>query len=471
MIQKFSGQLKYILLIFDVIAFWLAFHVAYGLRHEIWFSLPVEYVWVGLFSTGLMVFFFQRSNLYKLQYGFMENLIPVVKGVVLTLLIMMTILFYYRDFSYSRLFMTWLAPLLVFFALLSRWLFQRLVNSLHGAKTALRNTLIIGCGVMGQHLISELSLMPSVYRIVGFLDDNKGISSYMNIQNKGGLDNLERVINNYHVHDVFVAISFTREEPIAKIIAVCEEMNVSWRFVPYLHLIPFDDYHLDFIGKIPLVGLESTNIVGINYLLKRVFDFITSSMLIIAASPLLLIIILAVKCSSPGPILYKQERIGLHGGRFMFFKFRTMVVNNDARIHQEYASQWIKNNQSHTEGQNGEKIFKIKNDPRITPIGRWLRKYSIDELPQLFNVWRGDMSLVGPRPALPYEVDIYKPWHKKRLHAPPGITGLWQIGGRNALSFEEMLNLDLSYINNWTFENDIKILLKTIPVVLFGKAY
>lgn len=471
MIQRFSGQLKIILLIFDLFAFWFAFCAAYAFRHGKWFVLPDEYVWVGFAATAVMAFLFQRAGLYKLQYGFMENVLTVVKWTAFTLLIILAILFFYRDFSYSRIFMTWLTPLLIISVALFRWLFQRLANSIQDVRQAIRNTLIIGCGVMGQNLISELSVSPHANRLIGFMDDKSDLSDYMGLRNLGGLNNLRTVISDYHVHEVFIAISAARENLIQIIIRICEEMNVSWRFVPYLHMLPFEDYHLDFVGKIPLVGMKSTNIVGINYLLKRAFDFLASSLLIILTAPILLLAILAVKISSPGPVFFKQERIGLHGERFDFFKFRTMFADNDARIHQAYVAQWIKNNESHQEKENGEKIYKIEKDPRITNIGLWLRKFSIDELPQLFNVWLGDMSLVGPRPALPYEVDMYKAWHKKRLKAPPGITGLWQIGGRNALSFEEMLNLDLTYIQNWSFENDIKILLKTIPVVLFGKAY
>ena len=471
MIRRFSGQLKVILLIFDLFAFWFAFCAAYGLRHEIWFALPGEYAWVGFVSAGIMVFLFQRAGLYKLQHGFMEDVLTVAKWTAFTLLITLAILFFYRDFSYSRIFMSWLAPLLLISVILFRWLFQRVANSIQDVRQAIRNTLVVGCGVMGQNLISELSVSPRVNHMIGFLDDKSQISDYMGLKNLGGLNRLRTVISDYHVHEVFIAISAARENLIQIIIRICDEMNVSWRFVPYLHMLPFEDYHLDFVGKIPLVGMKSTNIVGINYLLKRAFDFLASSLIIVLTSPILLMAALAVKISSPGPVFFKQDRIGLHGERFDFFKFRTMFVNNDDRIHQAYVAQWIKNNESHQEKENGQKIYKIEKDPRITDIGLWLRKFSVDELPQLFNVWCGDMSLVGPRPALQYEVDIYKPWHKKRLQAPPGITGLWQISGRNALSFEEMLNLDLAYIHNWSFENDIKILLKTIPVVLFGKAY
>jgi lipopolysaccharide/colanic/teichoic acid biosynthesis glycosyltransferase len=147
-----------------------------------------------------------------------------------------------------------------------------------------------------------------------------------------------------------------------------------------------------------------------------------------------------------------------------------MHVNNDDKIHREYAKQWIANGTAHQEDDKG-KLFKIKNDPRLIPCGKLLRKYSIDELPQLLNVLRGEMSLIGPRPPIPYEVEVYREWHRRRFEGPPGITGLWQVSGRNRLSFDEMVKLDIQYLENWSVWQDLKILWRTMGVVLFDRAY
>jgi lipopolysaccharide/colanic/teichoic acid biosynthesis glycosyltransferase len=186
---------------------------------------------------------------------------------------------------------------------------------------------------------------------------------------------------------------------------------------------------------------------------------------------LLAVIAIAIKLSSPGPVLFRQVRVGLNGKHFTVLKFRTMYVNNDDKVHRAYATQWIKANAGHSKDTKGRTLFKIERDPRVTGVGYWLRKFSLDELPQLFNVWKGDMSLVGPRPPMPYEVEIYEDWQKKRLQAPPGLTGLWQVSGRNGISFKEMVQLDLSYINNWTLEKDVKIILRTFATILSAKGH
>jgi exopolysaccharide biosynthesis polyprenyl glycosylphosphotransferase len=203
--------------------------------------------------------------------------------------------------------------------------------------------------------------------------------------------------------------------------------------------------------------------------LKRALDVTTSGLLLAIISPLLLLIAALVKLKSPGPVFFRQQRVGEFGKPFMMLKFRTMHVNNDSAIHKEFVSQLIKGVVP-TGGDSGNAQFKIVNDPRVTPIGRLLRKSSLDELPQLWNVLRGDMSLVGPRPPLSYEVEQYKPWHYRRvLEARPGITGLWQVSGRSRTNFDDMVRLDLRYAKNPSAWADIKILLATPKAVISGK--
>jgi lipopolysaccharide/colanic/teichoic acid biosynthesis glycosyltransferase len=184
----------------------------------------------------------------------------------------------------------------------------------------------------------------------------------------------------------------------------------------------------------------------------------------------LILIAILVKLFSPGPVLFRQIRAGKNGTPFTFYKFRTMKHNIDDTLHREYATNFIGGKELRLRDErNDRKIYKMPDDPRITPIGRVLRRTSLDELPQLFNVLKGDMSLVGPRPPIAYELTIYKEWHKRRLKAKPGITGLWQVSGRSSVPFHDMVLLDLYYINRWNLSLDIEIILKTIPVVLCGK--
>ena len=202
-------------------------------------------------------------------------------------------------------------------------------------------------------------------------------------------------------------------------------------------------------------------------LIKRGIDLTGSLAALFVLSPLMLVIALSIRLSSPGPILFRQQRVGQHGRCFSFLKFRSMVVNNDASEHRKYVEKLIAGDaERHGEG---EGVFKLANDNRITPLGQFLRRTSLDELPQFINVLCGDMSLVGPRPPIPYELEAYQPWHRRRvLEARPGITGLWQVTGRSRVTFDEMVRLDLQYASAWTPWMDVKILLRTPLAVIRG---
>ncbi len=201
---------------------------------------------------------------------------------------------------------------------------------------------------------------------------------------------------------------------------------------------------------------------------KRTLDIAGSAACLVAFGPVLLCVAAAVKLTSKGPVFFRQQRVGEAGQPFTMFKFRTMQMNCDPRIHQEYVEKYIQSNMAATSGKDA--VFKLVNDPRVTSVGDFLRRSSLDELPQFWNVLRGDMSLVGPRPPLPYEVARYKQWHRRRvLEAKPGITGLWQVTGRSRTTFDEMVRLDLRYARTRSVWNDLNILLATPKAVLTGK--
>jgi exopolysaccharide biosynthesis polyprenyl glycosylphosphotransferase len=203
---------------------------------------------------------------------------------------------------------------------------------------------------------------------------------------------------------------------------------------------------------------------------KRSMDIVGSFAVLILCFPLFVLISLAIKLTSKGPILFKQERVGRYGSRFTFLKFRSMKCDNDAHIHREYVKRFIAGETGTDRvGHTQDVVYKIQSDPRVTRVGKFLRKTSLDELPQLINVLKGDMSLVGPRPPIPYELEGYKIWHRRRvLESEPGITGLWQVNGRSRLKFDDMVRLDLQYAKTWSLWLDIKILLQTPKAVLFG---
>ncbi len=205
--------------------------------------------------------------------------------------------------------------------------------------------------------------------------------------------------------------------------------------------------------------------------IKRAMDIFGSLMALILLAPVFLAIAIAIKLTSKGPVLFRQQRIGQHGKPFVFLKFRSMHVNSDTGLHREWFHSFYSGKaKRHATGNNGSGSFKPTNDPRVTRIGRLIRRTSMDELPQFINVLKGEMSLVGPRPPIPYEVDAYQAWHRGRiLQARPGITGLWQVSGRSRVTFDEMVRLDLRYARTWSIWLDIKILLHTPRAVLFGE--
>ncbi len=207
-------------------------------------------------------------------------------------------------------------------------------------------------------------------------------------------------------------------------------------------------------------------------IIKRVVDIIGSLIAMVIFLPFFLVIPVLIKLSSRGPVLFRQERVGLFGEKFIFLKFRTMYANSDQNVHQEYVRQFICEQKCAIDGENGngQRVYKLAGDSRVTPIGKFLRKTSLDEIPQFFNVLKGEMSLVGPRPPIPYELQNYDIWHRRRvLEVKPGITGLWQVSGRSRTTFDEMVRLDLKYTLSWSLWLDVQILFRTVWVVLTGK--
>ena len=312
------------------------------------------------------------------------------------------------------------------------------------------------------------------FEVVGFLSTGEEADSAGGEQlcpKLGTISDLERLCGEYDFDSLVMVDRNLEETTVLECIEICLRQTISWNVVPGVHELLLDRAQVELVDGIPLVGMRGSRIVGFNWMIKRAMDVLGASLILLLASPLMVLASLAIKLSSPGPVFYVHDRVGFRGQVFPFIKFRSMHLNNDDTIHREYTKKWIEENAAHSEDSEGGELHKIEDDPRIFSAGKFIRRYSIDELPQLFNVLKGDMSLIGPRPALPYEVEVYREWHRRRFEAPPGITGLWQVSGRNRLSFEEMIKLDIDYLENWSIWMDIQILFRTIRVVLFEGAY
>lgn len=223
------------------------------------------------------------------------------------------------------------------------------------------------------------------------------------------------------------------------------------------------------MAGVPAMRFRRQDLRGPEATLRRVIDVAGAAACLLLFAPVLAAIAIAVKISSPGPIFFRQERIGRQGRRFTMLKFRTMVAGNDPSAHREYLRSYIKSGAPASVGADGTKIYKLTQDPRVTPIGAWLRSFSLDELPQLWNVLVGEMSLVGPRPCLPYEWDLYRPWQRRRLDVMPGCTGLWQVTARSQVAFDEMVILDLHYAHHGSIGRDLWLMAQTLPAMIRGR--
>jgi exopolysaccharide biosynthesis polyprenyl glycosylphosphotransferase len=270
-------------------------------------------------------------------------------------------------------------------------------------------------------------------------------------------EQLPALLQKQVIDEVIFRVNSDHLSSLEEIFLLCDEEGVRTRVA--IDFFPHVNSHmsLDRFGTAPLLTFSAAPDDDLRLVVKRAVDIVVSALGLIILSPVLLIVAIAIRVSSPGPIIFKQRRSGLNGRHFMFYKFRSMVENAE-----ELKADLAHLNQKTT-------AFKISDDPRLTPIGRWLRKFSIDELPQLFNVLRGDMSLVGPRPAVPTEVAHYERWQRRRLRMRPGLTCIWATRGRDKLDFDTWMRMDMEYIDNWSLLLDWKIILKSIPQVLTGR--
>ena len=334
--------------------------------------------------------------------------------------------------------------------------------------------VIVGANSFGAYLRDRIREELTQYEFLGFVDESPTSDAPSGSNGHGVapapvIGGLEQIASLAAAHSNLEAVIVLPErdhDQIERIIELCERHRVRWRMMP--RMARSIALTVEMVGAIPLIGPPGSNIEELNSVLKRAFDSVTATMMLLVLSPILLLAAIAIPLFDGRPLLIRQTRIGIHGKPFELLKFRTMRSRCSDTVHRDYVKQWIQSKAAERSEDGAGKVYKITSDSRVTPIGWWLRRFSIDELPQLLNVLYGNMSLIGPRPAMPYELELYQEWHRHRLDAPPGITGLWQVSGRNRLSFEEMVHLDIEYIERWSLGSDLRILLRTLPAMLQG---
>ncbi|HEX6584262.1 MAG TPA: sugar transferase [Thermoleophilaceae bacterium] len=332
---------------------------------------------------------------------------------------------------------------------------------LHREAPLRQRAVIVGSGLVAGKLVEKMRTHEQ-YGIVpiGLVDDTPHDIGTPDLPRLGDLSRLEHVIQHYAVDRVVIAFSQAGHEGLLHCIRVCRDEGVAVDIVPRLFEFLHGVRALDQVGGLPLLSIGTPHLARSSKIAKRFLDFALSAFLILLVLPLIALIALAIKLESRGPVFFRQPRVGLGRETFRMFKFRSMYSDAEDRKHEVLDLNEI----------NDGVMFKIRNDPRVTQVGRILRRLSLDELPQLFNVVSGDMSLVGPRPLIPSETEaLDAAWQTRRLDLRPGMTGPWQIQGRSETPFQEMIRLDYQYVAGWSLARDVEILLSTIPAVLSGR--
>ena len=416
--------------------------------------LAVVPIWsITLYLTGLYRDW-RGQGRWKETWG-------IFKAVLISSLFLGFILFALKYQFVSRIFILLFALFDFFLVIAARTSIRTIILFSNRKIERFRMILIVGTEERALSLAQNIEKHKDLgLRILGFVSTGDGsppqkLNGYPVL---GSAKDLPQLLEREVVDEVIFAISQEELKNMGDLFLSCEERGITARLAINFFPHVIAKTHLEELDGLPLLTFTTTPKNELLLLLRRIFDFVGSIILILILSPVFLLITLAIGLDSRGPAIYRQVRCGLNGRRFTFYKFRSMVQGAETRKGDLLAHNLM----------DGP-VFKMKNDPRVTRVGRFLRKTSLDELPQLFNVLRGDMSFVGPRPPIPEEVEKYEGWQRRRLSMKPGITGLWQVSGRNQIDFQQWMKLDLEYIDNWSMWLDFKILIKTILVVLLRK--
>jgi exopolysaccharide biosynthesis polyprenyl glycosylphosphotransferase len=469
--HRFQRLVTWITVATDIILINLAFALAYWVRYHLQWFRPVDevyytsywtYVPIGLALTGILLASYALEGVYRPSRGrsWFDEVYAIFSGTTTGIVLMVAVFYFYQPQYHSRLIFIYALVLITVLLGLSRLAKHAILERLRRRGTGVDRVLIVGAGEVGRTVMRNLVARPELgYQVVGYVDDDpqKGSSVLGRFRGLGGLDRLPELLASGEVDEVIITLPWMYHRKILNLVAQCQQARVRVRIVPDVFQMRLTHVDVDDLNGIPLIGLRDVAISGWKLLLKRAIDVLGAVVGLVALSPLMACIALAIRLETPGSPIYRQTRIGKGGRPFTLYKFRSMYQGAE-----EERDRLAPLNEA-----DGP-LFKIRDDPRVTRVGRVLRRLSLDELPQLVNVLRGDMSLVGPRPPLPEEVAQYQDWHRRRLEVAPGMTGLWQVSGRSELTFDEMVMLDLYYIENWSLGLDFRIALRTIPRVILG---
>ena len=453
----------------DLSSTFLAFFLAYGFREafpdkSFPYLFPLSWhlklLWLIL-PIWSLTFYLMELYRYWRGSGFWKETWMIVKAVLFSFFLFGFFVFALKYQFVSRIFLVSFAFFDLVLVILFRWLLREGIQSLSRHSEGSRFILIVGLDDNAREMARGIERHKDLgLRIRGFLstrDSYRPLEIY-GYSVLGEARDLPKLLETEVIDEVIFAVSHDDLKEMDSSLLICEERGITTRVI--LNFFPhvISRTHLEELDGVPLLTFSTTPKNELLLFVRRILDFLGSLILISLFSPFFLLAALLIRLDSPGPALYRQVRCGLNGRRFILYKFRSMYEKAEER-----KKELVQFNMM-----NGP-VFKMKNDPRVTRVGRFLRKTSLDELPQLINVLQGSMSFVGPRPLPTEEVEKFEGWERRRLSMKPGITGLWQVAGRSHIDFREWIKLDLEYIDNWSLWLDFKILLKTIPAVLSGR--
>lgn len=458
-------------IITDLILINLAFIFAYVVRYRWQWLRPVlfdepytDYLGQQIVLTFLLLLTFTQSKVWRRRRGefWVDEMSRISSATAAGIALMMAITFFFQPSPFSRLLLVWALLFIVLFIGLARLVRRWLLAALYKRGIRVDRALVIGSGEVARGVMRTLLVRTDLgFKVIGFLDDGDGANGLGSgrIPHLGSYRELPRIMREHpKLHTVFIALPGEMHQETLALLRVCQRYDVRAQVVPDLLQLSLNRVEFNNMAGIPMLSTRDVSRSRWARFAKRALDLTLVGLLSAPALLLAGIVALAIRLDSPGPVLYSGYRVGRDGELFKMVKFRSMVVGADQQKTELEAY-------NEADGP----LFKMKNDPRLTRVGRFIRRVSLDELPQLYNVLLGQMSLVGPRPPLPEEVEMYKPWQRQRLAVIGGITGLWQVSGRSDLTFDELCLLDIYYIENWSLALDLRILLQTIPHSLFAR--
>lgn len=468
MLSERDKAYRFVLAFVDGLVLLFAFALAYALRNNILNSFLSDleapgigtYAWLLGWAVPVYLWLLYRGGAYDidLRSGPFETLLLIARPMLLGSTILGSVIFMVQAKNFSRAIFLCFALSTFVGLYLVRLAMKRILRRAIVTRRIVRYCVMVGTDMESVGFARILNSYASLGMIVlGYLNRD-GWADPCEIPILGSFKDIENVLDKMIVDEVVIALPTGQLTEIRDLIATCQERGVTVHIKADFAKGYTAQTSMTFVAGVPLLTLRSTPHLAADIIVKRALDFFGSACALVILAPVLAAAAAAVRMTSKGPIIFRQMRVGINGRTFSLYKFRSMYADADA----------VKERLMARNEMSGP-VFKIKNDPRVTPVGRLLRRYSIDELPQLWNVLKGDMSLVGPRPPVPEEVKSYKGWQRRRLSVKPGITCLWQVFGRNEVDFEKWMELDLQYINQWSLALDIKILLRTVPAVLLAR--